>query len=292
MLQTKPFEFMVKYTQQKGWIDGRGNFIAFAFFLGGISGGLFMAAAYFDSLLGMFIAWILSLFMGISYMIHLGQPLQSWRMFMRPGTSWISRGFIFIMSFIGLTAVTLILVQWFPDATTAITTFKVLAGIFAFAQSIYTGFAVSYVSAIKLWNSAILPILFVVCGFSGGLAVLLGISLNDSFLVTQIETWTRLTLIGFAVILIVYLWNTTYSSTAAKAAINRIVGGDIAVFFWIGVVVFGVVIPIGVSLGTYFIAEASSALLLTAVVTEVIGGLSLRYVILKGGSYVPLTSGE
>jgi len=53
--------------------------------------------------------------------------------------------------------------------TTAITTFKVLAGIFAFAQSIYTGFAVSYVSAIKLWNSAILPILFVVCGFSGGL---------------------------------------------------------------------------------------------------------------------------
>jgi len=62
--------------------------------------------------------------------------------------------------------------------------------------------------------------------------VLLGISVNDAYLVTQIETWTRLTLIGFAVILIVYLWNTTYSSTAAKAAISRIMGGDIAVFFW------------------------------------------------------------
>jgi formate-dependent nitrite reductase membrane component NrfD len=209
MYQTKPYDYMVKYTQQKGWIDGRGNFIAFAFFLGGISGGLFMAAAYFDSLLGMFIAWLLSLSMGISYMVHLGQPAQSWRMFMKPGTSWISRGFIFIMLFIGLTAITLILSQWFPDATTAISTFKILAGVFAFAQSIYTGFAVSYVSAIKLWNSAILPILFVVCGFSGGLAIMMAISLGSGADLTVLENITRITLIGFAVILLVYLWNAT-----------------------------------------------------------------------------------
>ncbi len=292
MIQRRPYEFMVKYTQQKNWIDGRGNFIAFAFFLGGISGGLFMAAAYFDSLLGMFIAWLLSICMGVSYMIHLGQPLQSWRMFMKPRTSWISRGFIFIMLFIGLTAITLILSQWAPDATGAITAFKILAGIFAFAQSIYTGFAVSYVSAIKLWNSAILPILFVVCGFSGGLAIQLGISINDAAVLSQIENITRITLIGFAVILIVYLWNATYNSTVAKAAVSRMLGGDIAVFFWIGVVVLGVVIPIGISVSTYYIENTSSALLLTAVVTEIIGGLSLRYVILKGGTYLPLTSGE
>jgi formate-dependent nitrite reductase membrane component NrfD len=293
MYQAKPFDFMVKYTQQKGWIDGRGNFIAFAFFLGGISGGLFMAAAYWNSLLGMFIAWLLSLCMGISYMIHLGQPLQSWRMFMKPGTSWISRGFIFIMLFIGLTAVTLILVQWVPDASTAIATFKVLAGVFAFAQSIYTGFAVSYVSAIKLWNSAILPILFVVCGFSGGLAIMVAVSLNgDATTLTAIENVTRITLIGFAIILAVYLWNTTYSSTVAKDAVARVVGGEIAVFFWIGVVVFGIMIPLVVSISTYFMDSAPNALLLTAVVTEIIGGLSLRYVILKGGTYLPLTSGE
>jgi formate-dependent nitrite reductase membrane component NrfD len=291
MYQRQPFEYMVKYTQQKNWIDGRGNFIAFAFFLGGISGGLFMAAAYFDSLLGMFISWLLAICMGISYMIHLGQPLQSWRMFMKPRTSWISRGFIFIMLFIGLTTITLILRQWAPDATGAITTFKVLAGIFAFAQSIYTGFAVSYVSAIKLWNSAILPILFVVCGFSGGLAILVGISLNSSQL-DIMENITRITLITFAVILIVYLWNTTYSSTAAKEAVARLIGGGIGAVFWIGVVVLGVIIPIAVSVGTYFANEASTGLLLTAVITEIIGGLALRYVILKGGMYIPLTSGE
>jgi formate-dependent nitrite reductase membrane component NrfD len=293
MIQRQPFEYMVKYTQQKNWIDGRGNFIAFAFFLGGISGGLFMAAAYFDSLPGMFISWLLALCMGISYMIHLGQPLQSWRMFMRPKTSWISRGFIFIMLFIGLTTVTLILRQWAPDAEGAITTFKILAGIFAFAQSIYTGFAVSYVSAIKLWNSAILPILFVVCGFSGGIAILMGISLGGSeSQLNTIENITRITLISFAVILIVYLWNATYSSNAAKDSVARMLGGNIAAVFWIGVIILGVVIPITVSLITYWTGEASSALLLTAVVSEILGGLSLRYVILKGGTYIPLTSGE
>lgn len=291
MYQKQPYDYMVKYTQQKNWIDGRGNFIAFAFFLGGISGGLFLASAYFDSLLGMFISWILALCMGVSYMIHLGQPMQSWRMFMRPKTSWISRGFIFIMLFIGLTLITIILEKWAPDASSAITTFKVLASIFAFAQSIYTGFAVSYVSAIKLWNSAILPILFVVCGFSGGLAILVGISLDSSQLVV-IENVTRITLIGFAVILLVYLWNTTYSSAAARDEVFRLMGGSIGVVFWIGVVVLGVVIPLAVSIGTYFASSTSDALLLTAVVTEIIGGLSLRYVILKGGMYIPLTSGE
>jgi polysulfide reductase chain C len=293
MYQTRPYEYMVKYTQQKSWIDGRGNFIALAFFLGGISGGLFMAAAYFDSILGMFIAWLLSLLMGISYMIHLGQPSQFWRMFMKPQTSWISRGFIFIMLFIGLTFITLILAQWFPDAKSAIATFKILAGIFAFAQSIYTGFAVSYVSAIKLWNSAILPILFVVCGFSGGMAVLLGISLGGSeSQLALMENITRITLIAFAVILIVYLWNATYSNAAAKDAVARLLGGNIAVIFWIGVVVLGVLIPIAISISTYFMGESSTALLLTAVVTEIIGGLALRYVILEGGIYIPLTSGE
>ncbi len=293
MIQRQPFEYMVKYTQQKNWIDGRGNFIAFAFFLGGIGGGLFLAAAYFDSILGMLLAVCISALMGISYMIHLGQPMQFWRMLSKPKTSWISRGFLFIFLYAGFAIIAIILDYWFPQYSTAVTTFKILGGIFAFAQSIYTGFAVSYVSAIKLWNSAILPILFVVCGFSGGLAILMGISLGGSeSVLAGIENVTRVTLIAFAVILIVYLWNATYSGSAAKDAVTRIMGGAIGAIFWAGVVLLGVIIPLAVSITTYFIAEASTAWLITAVVTEIIGGLSLRYVILKGGIYLPLTSGE
>jgi polysulfide reductase chain C len=209
-------------------------------------------------------------------------------MFFKPGTSWIARGFIFIMLFIGFTTIQLALSYW-AEGSTAESVFMILAGIFAFAQSIYTGFAVSYVNAIKLWNSAILPIVFVVCGFSGGLAILMGISLSGTEAeIMAIENVTRVTLIGFAVILIVYLWNTTYSSAAARNAVGRLVSGSVASIFWVGVILLGIIIPIGISVSTYFSGEAQAGLLILATVCEVLGGLALRYVILKGGVYSPL----
>jgi len=288
MSQVKPYDFMVKYQQQKDWVDGRGNFIAFAFFLGGISGGLFMASAYFDSLPGMFVAWLLALGMGVSYMIHLSKPFRFWRMFMKPRTSWIARGFIFIMLFIGLTTLVLILKQWVPEATAAITTLKVLAGIFAFAQSIYTGFAVSYVSAIKVWNSAIVPLLFVTCGLTGGLAILLAITMAGGGEIIALENVIRVVLIALAVIIGVYLWNTTYSSVSARDAVKRLVGGSLAPLFWIGVFAFGIIIPVAISVATYFSDDPAAGLLITAIASEIIGGLALRFAILKAGMYTPL----
>jgi formate-dependent nitrite reductase membrane component NrfD len=289
MIQREPYEFMVKYKQQKDWIDGRGNFIAFAFFLGGIAGGLFLAAAYFDNLLGIFIAFLLTGLMGASYMFHLTHPLRFWRMVLKPGTSWISRGFTFIMLFGFFTVITMILMQWAPDATAAITAFKVIAGIFAFAQSIYTGFAVSYVSAIKVWNSAIVPVLFVTCGLTGGLAILLAIMMGqDSAQIVTLENIIRVVLVALAIIIGVYLWNTTYSSVAAKDAVKRLIGGSLAPLFWIGVFLFGIVVPVVISITTYFTEEASSGLLITAIISEIIGGLALRFAILKAGVYQPL----
>jgi len=289
MSNIKPYDFMVKAQQQKDWIDGRGNFIAFAFFLGGISGGLYLASAYFDNLTGMFVAWLLSLLMGVSYMIHLSHPFRFWRMFMKPKTSWIARGFIFIMLFIGFTFIQLILSQWFAEQTALVTTFKVLAGIFAFAQSIYTGFAVSYVSAIKVWNSAIVPVLFVTCGLTGGLAILLAIFIaGDSTQIAALENIIRVVLIALAIIIGVYLWNTTYSSAAARDAVKRLIGGSLAPLFWVGVFLFGIAIPIVISITTYFVGEASSGILITAIISEIIGGLALRFAILKAGVYTPL----
>jgi formate-dependent nitrite reductase membrane component NrfD len=289
MVQRKPYEFMVKYQQQKDWVDGRGNFIAFAFFLGGIAGGLFLASAYFDNLLGMFIAFLLTGLMGASYMFHLTHPLRFWRMMRKPGTSWISRGFTFIMLFGFFNVITMILMQWAPEATGAITAFKIIAGIFAFAQSIYTGFAVSYVSAIKVWNSAIVPVLFVTCGLTGGLAILLAIMMGqDSAQIATLENIIRVVLIALAVIIGVYLWNTTYSSTAAKDAVKRLIGGSLAPLFWVGVFLFGIVVPVVISLATLGMDEPAAGLLITAVVSEIIGGLALRFAILKAGVYTPL----
>ena len=147
----------------------------------------------------------------------------------------------------------------------------------------------SYVSAIKIWNSAIVPILFVTCGITGGLAILLAIMMSgDHAQLVALENVIRVMLIAFAIIVGVYLWNTTYSSTAAKDAVVRLIGGSLAPLFWIGVFLFGIIIPIAISVTTYFTGEASSALLITAVISEIIGGLALRFSILKAGVYTPL----
>jgi DMSO reductase anchor subunit len=106
-MQIKPFEFMVKYTSNTRWAEGSGALIAVAFFLGGISGGLYLMSLYFNSLLGMFIGWLLVLLVGIVDMAPLHKPLRFWRMLLRPNTSWIARGFIFIVFFIGCAALQL-----------------------------------------------------------------------------------------------------------------------------------------------------------------------------------------
>ena len=284
----KPYEWMIKKTRQTEWIEGQGLFIAIAFFLGGISGGLYLASVYFDNLLGMFISWLLALLMGGCYMLHLGNPLRFWKMVLRPQTSWISRGFIFISLFIGFVFIQLILSYWLPGTAWEVV-FKVLAGIMAFAQSIYTGFALSYVNGIKFWNSALVPILFFTCGLVGGVGILLAISLGGNQVeIAVIENISRVLLVVYAIIIAVYLLNSTYIDPVAKDSVRDLIKSDSAAVFWGGVVLGGIVIPIAISVSTYFMALASAPLLITATVFEIIGSFSLRYCVLKEGIYSPL----
>ena len=288
MIQTRPYEFMVKYTPQKVWIEGMGVLIAFTFFLGGISGGLYLASLYFNSMPGMFISWLLALLMGILDMAHLSKPQRFWKIVLKPKSSWIARGFIFITLFIGCAAIQLALAFWLPG-TAAETVFKVLAGILAFGVAIYSGFVVSYVAAIKLWSSAIVPILFVIAGLTGGLAILLITSLGGNpAQIMAVASTMQVMLVAYAITIAVYLWITTYESSAARDLVMRIIRGSIAPLFWIGVVLLGIIIPIAILLSIYFIGGASATPLITAVACVIIGGVALRYVILKAGMYSPL----
>jgi len=282
MIQTKPYDFMVKYTPQRDWIEGHGILIAFALFFGGISGGLYLASLYFDSMLGMFVAWILAMVTGMTDMAHLSKPMRFWRMLLKPRTSWISRGFIFIWLFLGCAAVQLALSYWLPG-TAAETAFKVLAGIMAFGVAIYSGFVVGFVGAIKLWNSAIVPILFVVAGLTGGLAILLLSNLGDATLGGDVAAIMRIVVIGYAIAVVIYFWVATYESTAARDSVTRIIQGSIAPVFWIGVVLLGIVIPI-----ILLFTSSAAAALAVAAVCAIVGGVALRYVILKAGVYSPL----
>ena len=282
MIGTRPYEFMVKYTPQRDWIEGHGILIAFALFFGGIAGGLYLVSLYFDSLLGMFIAWILAMVTGLTDMAHLSKPTRFWRMMLKPRTSWISRGFIVIWLFLGAAAIQLAISYW-ADGGVIETVFKVFGGILAFGVAIYSGFVVGYVGAIKLWNSAIIPILFVVAGVTGGLALLMVVSVGEAFLSSDAAIALRVVLIGYAVCVAIYLWVVTYESTAARDSAMRILKGNIALVFWPLVVLFGIVVPIIM----LYTAESDAVFIISGIFI-IIGGVALRYCILKAGVYSPL----
>ena len=285
----KPYQWMVNYTPQTEWIDRRGILIWLAFYTGGLAGGLYLVSLYFNNLWGMFISWLIMLVLkGGFHLAYLGKPLRFWRIILKPGTSWIARGLIFVVLFIGFAAIQLAFSYWLPGTVWEVI-FKVLAGIMAFAVAIYTGFVMNYVNGIPLWNSALLPVLFILCGILGGFGLITAIALGGGNVdIVAAEAGSRALLITTALFIAIYLWSATYMGPLGRQSVVELLQGRIAPIFWIGIVLCGIIIPIAISVSSYFAGEASAPLLITAITCEIIGGLALRYCLLKGGMYAPL----
>jgi formate-dependent nitrite reductase membrane component NrfD len=72
--------------------------------------------------------------------------------------------------------------------------------------------------------------------------------------------------------------------------VKRIIAGDLALHFYIGAVIIGLIFPIIVVLYSLSVGIASVAplLLLAAIACGLIGDLTIRYCILKGALYSPV----
>jgi len=282
---------MIKYTRQTEWIDRRGMLLWLAFYFGGLGGGLYLVSLYFNSLWGMFISWlIIAVLKGGAHIAYLGKPLRFWRIILRPQTSWLARGLIFVILFTGFAAIQLMFSYWLPGTAGEII-FKVLAGIMAFAVAIYTGFILNTIKAVPFWNSTLLPVLFILCGILGGFGLSVVIALNGGHVdITAAETGSRWLLIINALIIVIYLWRAANREVTGKQSVMEQMRGSIAPIFWAGIVVLGIIIPVAIAFSSYFAEETSALLLVAGVACEVIGGLTLRYCILKAGAYTPLVT--
>jgi formate-dependent nitrite reductase membrane component NrfD len=282
---------MINYTRQTEWIDRRGIFLWIAFYAGGLGGGLYLVSLYFNSLWGMFLSWlIIAVVKGGAHFIYLGKPLRFWRIAFRPNSSWLARGIIFVFTFVVFAAVQLSLSYWLPGTAVEIA-FKVLAGMAALAVTVYTGFVLNTVKAVPFWNSMLLPLLFVLCGVLGGFGLSVIIGLNGGNVnITAAEAGSRWLLIINALLIIVYLWAAANREATGKKSVMEQMRGNLAPVFWIGIVVLGIVIPLAIAFSSYFAGGVSSSLLVTGVICEVIGGLALRYCVLKAGAYKPLVA--
>jgi formate-dependent nitrite reductase membrane component NrfD len=287
----QPHEWMISYTRQSEWIDRRGLLLWIAFYTGGLGGGLYLVSLYFNSLWGMFISWlIIAVIKGGAHLIYLGKPWRFWRIITRPQSSWLARGFIFVMLFIILGAVQLMLSYWLSDTAGEIV-FKVLTGISALVVAVYTGFVLNTVKAVPFWNSSLLPLLFVLCGILGGFGISVIIALNGGNVdLATAEAGSRWLLIANAVLIAIYLWRAASREVTGKQSVMEQIRGSSAPIFWMGIVVMGIIIPLVIAFTGYAVAEMPSSILIFGVACEVVGGLALRYCVLKAGAYNPLVA--
>ncbi|MBI4285230.1 MAG: polysulfide reductase NrfD [Chloroflexi bacterium] len=293
-MQTRPYQWMYKPTPQTEWIRRQGMLLWLAFFFLELGAGTFIVGSAFNNLQAMFTGWLITAIGGGGcHLLYLGHPLRAWRVLFSSGwkTSWISRGLIFTTVFLLLGGIHLILAQW---ATSSIA-LLVIADIFAFFAVIYVGFAMSYVSAIPLWNTALLPVLYAILGIWGGLGITLMTMANDaSAAVETVEAWSRIFLVAFIFIVFIYFFTVRYQgavapSSAGKTAVREIMAGKWAPLFWVLVVVLAMALPLGLALSTWMASLAIPiALLYIAIIFELLGDLALRYVILRNGLYTPL----
>jgi formate-dependent nitrite reductase membrane component NrfD len=286
----KPYEWMVEYTPQTNWIEGHGIFIWFAEVFGALGGGLYLVSLFVNSTRGMLIGWLMVVVLkGGLHMAHLGRPSRFWRLFLKAGTSWLARGLVFVALFGLFGALLFISSYWLAGSGWEIL-LKILAGILAVLVAAYSGFVMNYVNGIPLWNSALLPLLFLVFGLLGGSALLMLIGLfgHDADLFAGLG-FTPLLLLASACLTALFLWSATYMGPAARRSVVDLIRGRLALPLWLGVVLCGVVIPSGVTVFMYVAGYLPVSLLVVIAAGILVGVFSFNYCLLKAGLYRPLT---
>lgn len=300
MIQTRPFEFMVRYTPQREWIQGKGILLWLAFFFIELGAGMFVIASILPylvpeepmvktgSLIGMVIGWLIcGLLGGGTHLAYLGKPINFYRAFLRPNTSWISRGMAFVMGFLGLGFIYMILTYLLPQN---ILVLMIVVDLLAFLTVVYGGFAMNFVNGIPLWNTALLPILYIAAGFWGGAEMATGIVATMGIEPGAAHLIAYILLFAIVIIIPAYLISVRYGSPAGEISAREILTGKRWPLFWLLVVFVGILIPVIVALLTIFGGiRLDISILWIAILCGLVGDLTMRYLLLKNGYYAPLT---
>jgi formate-dependent nitrite reductase membrane component NrfD len=283
------YEWMVKYTPQTEWINQKGIFVWLAEVFNGLGSGLYLVSLYFNSLEGMLISLIIVVVLKCGlHFAHLSRPLRFWRMVLKPKTSWLARGFIFLVLFIVFGAIQLALSYWLPGTAWEVV-FKILAGVMAVLVATYTGFVMNYINGIPFWNSGLLPLLFLSFSILSGLAGAIAIGLFGANVdIVAAVVVIRWLLVANAFFITIYFWSATYMGPTGKRSIKELIQGRLAPALWLGVVLVGIFIPLGMFIHNYIAGGSSVTSLITAVSCVLIGAFSFNYCILKGALYTPL----
>ncbi len=298
-------EWMVKPMQQKEWIEKQGLLVWLSEVFSALGTGLYLIAIFVDNWWGALAGYLIVMLLKLPlHLLYLGKPLRFWRT-MPPfsgawRTSWIARGVVFTVFFsiFGLlqlfTSYILGPGGMSPGDAHAIVfvadiVLKVIAGFFVVLTGIYCGFMMSFCKSVPFWNTGILPIVILNAGIADGLALVMGIGLLAGGVDFHgLEYASRIVLGVNAVLLGTYLMNASYQSQTAELSVKELLVGRVALVFWFGIVLLGIIMPLVISFISLFTGDVTTILLVAAIIGHTAGAFALKYCILKVGIYKPI----
>ena len=174
-------------------------------------------------------------------------------------------------------------------------TYLIILGFFGFLVTIYSGFLISQASGISLWNTPAIPILWILSASTCAVALIeIFVSASPETMSEIKETGVR---IGFSIdvfeifTILAFLYTAfTIGTVGASLGAEKILFGELSPLFWIGVIGLGTLYPALVGAYTILTRKINRPLIISAAVLALIGALLLRYIILVGGVYEPLST--
>ena len=300
-----------KYGSQRIW----GWRMAIYLFLVGLGGGCYLIGILFDLLfsgystiaqigvlLGVPIALVGTLFL----LTDLGRPDKAVRAILRPSTSWISRGTLILGSFLILGILHIAFFVWpfasLIDGMNLQRVLEAITGFLALLAVIYTGLALATFRPLSFWCNPLLPALFLISGISSALmAIGLGgvfwdlIGYNIESRSIAVLASLNIPVILLEGLLVFFYTQGSHIVEASRSSTHKMIRGNLAVFFWVGFVLIGLVLPFAgsVIVKVSSLGNTESLFVLTTLtaILGLLGGYLLRYLVVVSGVKAPLTVG-
>jgi len=309
MAETQQKEMMCAPRAQLEWGFGgrrklRDGALLIALFLGGIGAGQFVVSTWiFNYPLSAVIGMIfVAVGKSAAHLAYLGRPARFFRLFLKPKTSWISRGLIAMIVLIvaGVAYLAPYLAPWVGMTWTAWTMtdtigqmFLYVAVVAAFIVMVYDGFVLNSCKSISSWHTMLLPVMFFTYAIAGGVAMSALTTMFDSG--STLSTENLVVLDGFLLgamfaLVIFYVMNLYASDMTGKESLHRLLMSKTAIFFIGLALIAGLAVPLALTLVHQAGIQGTIATTLLAIsaLLELAGDLSVRHSILKAGLHAPV----
>jgi formate-dependent nitrite reductase membrane component NrfD len=156
---------------------------------------------------------------------------------------------------------------------------------------VYMGFVYTASKGIPFWNSPLHPVLYMAYALRGGIAALLVTMAlfgapNAGATTSLVTIWIAVTAVVIILFALEIQGALTGGNSAARRSVREMLTGRVAVYFYVGTLLIGLVVPLALVSG--HIAPLGFGVLAAIGLFSALGDFFMKYTTIRAGVYLPL----